>query len=110
MLCTSMPGIPNTRLYQVFRTLANSRREELEVYEEPEAYLPYCLQYRTHVIRSYFPEIILGLFLDLKILVASGCIIRHNPFLDIIQFEGSYFCVIKLEVRGNRTLLRMHVH
>ena len=105
-----MPGIPNTRLYQVCRTLANSRREELEVYEEVGTVLPHCLQYRTHVLRSYYPEIIRGILEELEILVASGCITCHNPFLDIVHFEGSYFCVIKLEIRGNRTIVRMHVH
>lgn len=104
-----MPGIPNTRLYQVLRTLANSTREELEIYEEIGTSLPYCLQYRTHVLRSRYPEIIKSIFQDLKVLVASGGITRHNPYLDIILFEGSFFTVIKLEVRSNRIIVKLHV-
>ena len=110
MLCNSMPGIASTRLYRVYRTEPNSRREELEVYEEIGTTLPHCLQYRTHVLRAFYPEVILGILEELGVLVASWSLTRRNPFIDIIQFEGSYFCVLKLELKGNQVVLRLHIH
>src|SRR5450759_1207851 len=110
MLCNSMPGIASTRLYKVYRTEPNSRREELEVYEEPGMTLPHCLQYRTHVLRAFYLEVILGILEELGVLVASWSLTRRNLFIDIIQFEGSYFCVLKLELKGNQVVLRLHIH
>ena len=109
-LCNSMPGIVSTRLYRVYRTEPNSRREELEIYDEPGTTLPHCLQYRTHVLRTFYPEVINGIREELGVLVASWSLTRRNPFIDIIQFEGSHFCVLKLEFNGNQVVLRLHVH
>lgn len=105
-----MPGLTNTWLYRVYKTEPDSRREELEYYEEPGTSLPHCLQYRTHVLRSYYPEVVLSIMEELGVQVASWSLIKRNPYLDIIQFEGNFFCILKLEVDIGKVHLRLHVY
>lgn len=105
-----MPGYSQTRLYRVYKVEANSRREELEIYEEPSALLPFCLLYRTHVIRSYSLEVILNFRRKVEDLVYAGRLISYQPILSIVHFLGYGFCVIKLKVCERKVVVLLHVH
>ncbi len=97
-----MPGLLNSHFYRVFCSVPNSRREDLEIYEEPGTFLPYCLQFRDRIIRAASLIVVLNFRKQVDELLYAGRMIRCRPLLDVVAFMGYTLCVLKFLICPDR--------
>lgn len=104
-----MPGLLNSHFYRVFRSIPNSRREDLEIYEEPGTLLPFCLQFRSRIIRAATLTVVLNFRKQVEQLLYAGRLIRCRPLLDVVIFLGHSFCIMKFLIVPSKVIVVLHI-